>query len=115
MSDDPTQNMNLSGGLPVGSRAEIFPSMPLPDFNSVGGPAYLAQFRGGDSTSDLIGILCNTGLPARLDAIASMRTIDHPTILRYIDNGVVVWPQNNARYCSSGLSAAIGPASKNVD
>src|ERR1700743_3416693 len=113
MSNDPAQNMNLTGGLPVGGRVEIFPSMPLPDFNSVGGPAYLAHSRGGGDASDLMGILCNTGLPARLDVVNSMRTIDHPSVLRYVDNGVVLWPQNNSRYCVLAYQRPLAPRLKN--
>ncbi len=55
----------------------------------------MANFRGGDNATDLMGILCNTGLPPRLDILNSMRNVDHPSILRYIDRGVITWPQNN--------------------
>jgi eukaryotic-like serine/threonine-protein kinase len=112
MADESSQNMNLAGGLPVSGRVEIFPSNPLPDFNSVGGPAYVAHFRGGESASDLMGILCNTGLPARLDVVNSMRIIDHPGIVRYIDNGIVLWPQNNTRYCVLAYQRPLAPRLK---
>jgi hypothetical protein len=111
MPDDNNQNVNFSGGLPIGSRAEMYPNMPLPDFNSTGGPAYLAHFKGGDSSSDLMGILWNTGLPARLDSLNSMRNIDHPSILRYIDSGVVLWP-NNTRYYAFAYQRPLAPRLK---
>jgi hypothetical protein len=113
MPNDNLQNLNLSGGIPLGVRAEIFPSMPLLDFNSAGGPAYVAHFRGGDSGSDLMGILCNTGLPARLDFINTMRNVDNPGLLRYIDSGVVQWPQNNARYYAFAYHRPLSPRLKN--
>src|ERR1700722_5124952 len=112
MPDDQTRNMNISGGIPIGTRAEIFPSMPLPDFNSMGGPAFVAHFRGGDSASDLMGILCNTGLPARIDVINGIRTIDHPSILRYVDSGVVLWPHNNVRYYAFAYQRPVAPRLK---
>src|ERR1700744_3780218 len=96
MPNDSNQSSNLAGGLPVGSRALIFPSRPMPDFDAAGGPAFGAQFQTGDATG-MMGVLCNTGLPPRLDFINAVRNLDHPGIIRYIDSGVALW-SNNARY-----------------
>ena len=42
--------------------------------------------------SDLVAIVCNNNLPARLDIVNGMRSIDHPAVLRLADSGVVTWP-----------------------
>src|SRR5579862_3016432 len=113
MPIDNPHNTNLSGGVPLGARAELFPAMALPDFNSAGGPAFVAHFKGGDNASDLMAILCNTGLPARLDFVNAMRNVDHAAILRYIDSGVVQWPQNNTRYYAFAYQRPSAPRLKN--
>ena len=88
-----------SGGLgvPLGARAEIYPSMALPDFNAVGGPAFAARIK-GEAGMDSMAIICNTGLPPRIDALTSMRSIDHPAVLRLLDSGVVLWPSDGMHY-----------------
>ncbi len=78
-------------GLPFGTRTEMFPAMPYPDFNAPGGPAYAAQSKDSGGP-DLAAVLCNRGLPVRADALAGMKNIDHPTIIRLMDSGVVAWP-----------------------
>ncbi len=56
-------------GIGFGTRTEMFPPMPLPEFNAVGGPGLLPRKAKGDTTFDLIAILCNRGLPPRTDFI----------------------------------------------
>ncbi len=88
----------LSGsGITLGARVEMYPAMPMPVFNTMGGPAFAARFK-SDGASDLIAILCNTGMPPRTDALASMKNIDHPSLLRLADSGVLLWPDDNAHY-----------------
>jgi len=82
-----------SDALPVGSRVEMFASQPRPEFDSVGGRAYTAQLKGGGN-ADVIAIVCDKGLPARLESITAMRAIDQPSILRLVDSGVVKWPHD---------------------
>src|ERR1700722_8094604 len=111
MPIDNPLHMNPGGGIALGTRAEIIPSQPVPEFDSVGGPAYAAHSRGGDA-ADLIGILCNTGLPPRIDMINSLRNVDHPGVLRYIDSGVVSWPQNNAHFYAFAYQRPVAPRLK---
>lgn len=101
---------NFGNGLALGTRAEMFPSVPLPAFNAVGGPSFAAHLK-GEAGPDLIGILCNSHLPPRSDAIASMRNIDHPAILRLIDSGVVVWP-DSMRYFALAYQRPTSPRFK---
>ncbi len=104
--------MNPGGGIAAWRRARKYFRRCRCPILTIGGPAYVAHYRGGDSASDLMGILCNTGLPARVDMINGMRTIDHPSVLRYVDNGVVLWPQNNTRYCVLAYQRPLAPRLK---
>src|ERR1700722_5734329 len=108
MAYDTSPNAMPSNTVPLGSRAEILPGAAMPDFNATGGPAYAAKYRDGGG-SDLMAILCNTGLPARLDFITAMRSIDHPSILRLIDSGVVLWPLDNTRYYAFAYPRPLSP------
>lgn len=95
-------------GAPFGARAEIVPSMPLPDLNAPGGPAFVARMR-GEATSNFMGILCNSGLPPRLDILNAMRSIDSSSILRLIDSGVVTWPQDDNHYYAFAFQRPLAP------
>lgn len=88
---------HLGAGVALGPRVEMYPAAPLPDFNAVGGPAFAARFK-GEAGSELMAVLCNGHLPPRLDTLASMRNIDHPSIVRLVDGSVVAWPHDGARY-----------------
>ena len=90
----------------------MFPSMPLPDFNAVGGPAFAAGLKGTGGASDLIAVLCNGGRPARLDFLPAMRSIDSPGLMRLIDNGVVLWPQDNTHYYAFAYQRPSSPRLK---
>ncbi len=97
MSYNADQNSTPTDALLVGNRVEMSTSQPQPDLDSVGGKAYAAHYKGGDATTDLVAIVCDKGLPARLESITAMRGIDHPGIMRLVDSGVVQWPQDNVR------------------
>ena len=107
----PTASGSIPGSVvPLGNRAEIYPSSPLPSFNTAGGPAFAARIA-GDVNSNLIAILCNTGLPPRADALASMRNIDHPALLRLAESGIVAWP-DNMRYFAIAYQRPSAPRFK---
>jgi len=93
---DPAQE-NFGTTLSLGGRVDVFPETPLPEFNSAGGPAFAARLR-GDTRSDLMAVVCTTGLPARFDLVNAMRTIDNPGVLRLRESGVMFWPNQNAHY-----------------
>jgi len=77
-------------GLILGGRIEIFPSMPLPEFNSPGGAAYTARFR-SDATSSLYAIICSSAVPPRIETVTAMRSIENSGILRLVEGGVLTW------------------------
>lgn len=98
MSYSAATNSASSGDtLVVGSRVEMLLSQPQPDLDSAGGRAYAARYKGIEGTADLVAIVCDKGLPARLEMVTALRGIDHPGILRLIDNGLVQWPHDNTR------------------
>src|ERR1700733_6047589 len=105
------QKPGITGaGVPLGSRVDTYPSSPLPELKAGGGPAFAARMK-GDSSSDLMAILCTSGLPVRIDIVNSMRSIDHPAILRLIDQGVVAWP-DGAHYAAFAYQRPLAPRFK---
>lgn len=112
MSYTTAQNPVQTGGISLGTRTEIITSAPLADLNSLAGPAYAARLK-GDATSDLMAIICNAGLPPRLDSINSVRSIDHPSILKFIDSGVIHWPADDMRYFSFVFQRPLTPRMMN--
>ena len=97
MAYDNAQNMSASTGVLLGSRVEIFPSQPLPELNSPGGSAFAARLI-SDASSSLYAIICNSGMPPRIESVQSMRALDNPTLLRLIEAGVVAWPDGTFAY-----------------
>jgi hypothetical protein len=90
MAPEEQQRAPSGPGIALGNRVEIFPSMPLPEFNSPGGSAFAARFK-ADASSSLYAIVCHSKMPPRVDSVQSMRGIDNPGILRLIEAGVVQW------------------------
>jgi hypothetical protein len=86
---------NLGAALSLEGRVNVFPDAPLPEFDSVGGPAFVAQMR-NDTSLEMMAIICTTGLPSRSDLVNTMRVIDNPSILRLRECGVLHWPSKNA-------------------
>jgi len=97
MAYDSIQNVSASTGVLLGSRIEIFPSMPLPELDGPGGPAFAARYV-SDASSSLYAILCTSGLPARVEAVQPMRAVDNPGVLRLIEADVVAWPDGTYAY-----------------
>ena len=89
---------------------EVYPSTPLPEYNAAGGPAFAARFK-SDANSDLIAILCNSGLPTRFDLVNSVRSIDHPCVMRIVESGVITWP-DGTRYAAFAYQRPTTPRFK---
>ena len=81
----------------LGSRIEIFPAMPLPELNTAGGQAYAARYS-SDASSSLYAIVCTSKIPPRIESQQSMRNIDNPGILRFIEGGVIPWTDGTYVY-----------------
>lgn len=78
-------------GITLGTRVDIFPHSPLPEYDTAGGTAFAGRFKGGEDVADLITVVCNKGLPPRADMVTAMRSIDNPSLLRLWESGVVQW------------------------
>ena len=98
----------LGQTIPLGNRVEILADQPLAELNSIGGPAFVARLK-GEARSELMSVLCTSGLPARLDLVNAMRLIDHPCVLRLRDHGVVHWPALNASYYALAFDRPTAP------
>ncbi|MFA4994341.1 MAG: hypothetical protein WC521_03455 [Bdellovibrionales bacterium] len=91
MAQEEQQRITTAGsGVALGSRIEIFPSQPLPELDTAGGQAYTARFK-ADASSNLYAIVCTSKITPRIESVQTMRNIDNPGILRFIEGGVVQW------------------------
>lgn len=103
-----TPRENYGEALSLGAKVDVYPKAPLPEFSEAGCPAYAARLR-GDARSDLMSIICTSGLPARFDLVNAMRTIDNPSVLRLKESGVIHWPAQNAYYYALAYEMPIAP------
>jgi hypothetical protein len=97
MAYEDTQKISSVPSVALGSRIDIFPSMPLPDLDATGGIAFAARYK-SDAASSLFAIICQSGLPPRLESVQSMQNIDNPAVLRLIEGGVVPWIDGSNAY-----------------
>ncbi|MDD3028910.1 MAG: hypothetical protein PHS57_01320 [Alphaproteobacteria bacterium] len=91
------QKKSSSNGILLGGRLEIFPSKPLPDLDSPGGPAFVARFR-GDAASSLYAIVCDSKIPPRFESVPSMRNVDNRGVLPFVEGGVIPWKGESNAY-----------------
>ncbi len=89
-------------------RVDIYPDSPLPEYDSPTGKAYAARMK-GDSSSDLVAILCASPLPPRADLVNAMRVIDCPSLLRVREGGVIHWPAHGAKYYALAYERPLTP------
>ncbi|HSK39547.1 MAG TPA: hypothetical protein VK943_07250, partial [Arenibaculum sp.] len=61
-------------------RTEILPGAPVPALNAVGGPAFFARSQ-RDRKVELFAIVCNGGLPPRLDILGALRGAEHSSLM----------------------------------
>ncbi len=108
MAGDERQKQGTGETLPLGQKCEVFAANPMPGFDTVGGPTFLARMKGA-STADLMAIVCRQGYAARMDAVSQLRGIDHPSILRLIDSGTINWAADGARYAGFVYEQPTGP------
>ena len=92
----------------LGSRVEILTTSPAGDIAFAGGPTCMARFR-GDTSPGLVAVVCKNGLAARHDMINTVRSINHPSILKMVENGVVVWPADGTRHFAFAYTRPTAP------
>ena len=73
-----------SGRVMVNDRYEIYTDRPLNDYGSITAMTFAATDR-RDATAELVGYVCQTGLPPRWDIMSSIRGLDTPTVVKVVD------------------------------
>lgn len=82
----------------LGGRCEIMPGTPMPALDSVGGPAFAARLA-RDRKTEAFAIVTDRPVPARIDMMATYRSIENPAVLRLLDWGTVDWsPEGKKRF-----------------
>ena len=94
--------------LSLGAKVDVYPQTPLPEYDGHGFRAYGARLR-NDARSDLMALVCTSGLPSRFDLVNAMRTIDNPCVLRLRESGVIHWPPHNASYYALAYERPVAP------
>jgi hypothetical protein len=80
----------------LAGKYDILPDMPLPALNGPGGPAYAV--RGiRERRMELFALVCNAGVPPRMEILSAMRGVEHPAMMRLLDFGVVDWTPDGSR------------------
>lgn len=80
----------------LGGRYEIIASQPLPYFDTLAGPAFVA--RGvRDRRTEPYAIVSNAYGMARMEIIQLMRSVENIGLMRMLDAGVVSWPDGTRR------------------
>jgi hypothetical protein len=92
----------------LGNKVEVLPGAPVHDVRFGGGPTFSARLK-GDTSSGLVAVICNSGLPVRSDLVTALRTADHPSLLKLVDSGIVAWPADNARYFAFAYARPAAP------
>lgn len=97
-------------GKPVslGTNVDVFPNLPLPEFNTAGGQAFAGKLR-DDGRSSLVVIVCTAALPLRTQYINPLRTVDNPCIPRLRESGIVAWPATNSHHFALAYDRPIAP------
>ena len=109
--NDQSKNSS-SDALLVGSRVELLASQPLQELDSIGGRAFAAQLKGAGGAADLYAIVCDKGLPSRIDLITSMRSVEHISVPKLIDSGVITGPGDSQRRYAYAFTRPTAPRMK---
>ncbi len=108
MSEQEEQQENWGEAISFEGRIDLYPSKPLPEYNTAGGTAIAARFQ-NDTTQPCFALICNKGMYPRVDLVNSMKMVDTATVVRLRDGGVVHWPSQNARYYTLFYEKPLAP------
>ncbi len=89
-------------------RVAIFQDQPLPAFNSSGGEAFAAQFRGMGS-SDLMAMICTNSPLPRLELVSALRSLDNPSVPRLREAGIIHWPERGGSFFAAAFETPLAP------
>ncbi len=114
MADEDEQNKQETNSEPekniflVKERFEIDFNSPLPQFDTNGAIAFKAQ----DKTSpqrELFALICNNDYPPRLSILSYLKSIEHPSLLKLVDYGVVDFPKTKTQNMALIYNQPKGP------
>lgn len=92
------ESVSLSMPVDLGGRCDIMPGTPMPALDSAGGPAFAARLA-RDRKTEAFAIVTDRPVPARIDMMATYRTVENPAVLRLLDWGTVDWtPEGKKRF-----------------
>ncbi len=89
--------VDTGGSLIIKDRFQVHPDQPLEDYDSEPAVAYrVSHLR--DSSRQLYALVCDPKMPPRLDIVSTVHRVDHRSLQRVVDWGVIDWPPE-ARRC----------------
>lgn len=119
--ETPNQTESEGGGggnvLSMKGRYDIYPSQPLPGYDSPPAKAFYVKHK-RDQTRKLLAYLCDPKTPPRLDTISALHRVDHRNFVRVLDWDVLDWPGTGQRFpvivceCPMGKRVLPGPEEK---
>ncbi|CAK0769136.1 Serine/threonine protein kinase [Azospirillaceae bacterium] len=80
----------------LGGRYEVLAHQPLPQFNSIAGPAFAARAI-RERRNEPFAIVCLSGVMARMETITLFRSVENTAVMRMLDVGVINWPADQTR------------------
>lgn len=83
----------------LNERYEVLPDQPLPGLDAPSARAFGVRDHQSSASRNLFALVCNAKLPPRLDLAKKVRRIDHQSLMRLLDTGVIDWPPE-ARRCT---------------
>ena len=91
-------NVSAASGAAVtlDGRFDIFPSSPLPQYDSPSAKAYLAQSK-RDADDQLVAMLLDWKLPPQIDVMTTLRNFAPTGMTRVMEWGIVPWAPENRR------------------
>ncbi|MCL2474000.1 MAG: hypothetical protein FWF23_03765 [Alphaproteobacteria bacterium] len=92
VSDQP--NMADMDRVLLKNNIEIFPDLPLPEFDTIGGKAYAARFK-TDTYLSLYAVVCTSIVLTRLETIQTMLVTESTNIVKLIASGIIWWADGN--------------------
>ncbi|MBM3548495.1 MAG: hypothetical protein FJX54_16225 [Alphaproteobacteria bacterium] len=93
---DAGSNVNVGGAVTLDGRFDIFPSSPLPQYDSPAAKAFMAQSK-RDPDDSLLAMILDWRAPPQIDMMSALRNFTPASMVRVIEWGVVPWAPENRR------------------
>lgn len=96
MAEEAPSTASSGGSVVLDGRFDIFPSSPLPQYDSPAAKGYLAQSK-RDPDDRLLAMILDWRLPPQVDVMSNLRNFAPNGMMRVIEWGVVPWAPENRR------------------